>query len=94
MGKCFILGMARQNTWGLEIFDFEKTKRESEEKENLWFYWKLTLKFPKKTGDFSMKDFTTYLSTAPVLTLLSVTVVAGLLIEINRFFPDALIAAF
>ena len=48
----------------------------------------------KETGDFSMKDFTTYLSTAPVLTLLSVTVVAGLLIEINRFFPDALIAAF
>jgi hypothetical protein len=40
-----------------------------------------------------MKDFTTYLSTAPVLTLVSLTVVAGLLIEINRFFPDALIAA-
>jgi photosystem I subunit 9 len=41
-----------------------------------------------------MKDFTTYLSTAPVLTLVSLSVVAGLLIEINRFFPDALIAAF
>jgi len=41
-----------------------------------------------------MKDFTTYLSTAPVVALLSLTVVAGLLIEINRFFPDALIAAF
>jgi photosystem I subunit 9 len=38
-----------------------------------------------------MKDFTTYLSTAPVVTLLTVTAVAGLLIEINRFFPDALI---
>lgn len=43
---------------------------------------------------FNMKDFTTYLSTAPVLALISLTVVAGLLIEINRFFPDALIFAF
>jgi len=41
-----------------------------------------------------MKDFTTYLSTAPVLALVSLTVVAGLLIEINRYFPDALILAF
>jgi photosystem I subunit IX len=41
-----------------------------------------------------MKDFTTYLSTAPVLTIISLMAVAGLLIEINRFFPDALIAAF
>jgi photosystem I subunit IX len=41
-----------------------------------------------------MKDFTTYLSTAPVLTLVSVSFVASLLIEINRFFPDALIFAF
>jgi photosystem I subunit 9 len=41
-----------------------------------------------------MKDFTTYLSTAPVVAILSLTVVAGLLIEINRFFPDALIVAF
>lgn len=41
-----------------------------------------------------MRDFTTYLSTAPVAALLSLTVVAGVLIEINRFFPDALIFAF
>lgn len=41
-----------------------------------------------------MKDFTIYLSTAPVLGLLSLTIVAGLLIEINRFFPDALIFSF
>lgn len=41
-----------------------------------------------------MKDFTIYLSTAPVAALLSLTVVAGVLIEINRFFPDALIFAF
>jgi photosystem I subunit 9 len=37
-----------------------------------------------------MKDFTTYLSTAPVVTLATLTVVAGLLIEINRYFPDIL----
>jgi photosystem I subunit 9 len=42
----------------------------------------------------NMKDFTTYLSTAPVVAILSLTAVAGLLIEINRFFPDALIVAF
>ena len=48
----------------------------------------------KKRETFHMKDFTTYLSTAPVLTLVSLTAVAGLLIEINRFFPDALTAAF
>ncbi len=48
----------------------------------------------RKRETLEMKDFTTYLSTAPVLTLVSLTVVAGLLIEINRFFPDALIAAF
>jgi len=41
-----------------------------------------------------MKDFTIYLSTAPVMTLISLTAVSGLLIEINRFFPDALIFAF
>ena len=41
-----------------------------------------------------MRDFTTYLSTAPVAAILSLTVVAGVLIEINRFFPDALIFAF
>lgn len=41
-----------------------------------------------------MKDFATYLSTAPVLTIVSVSFVASLLIEINRFFPDALIFAF
>jgi photosystem I subunit 9 len=56
-------------------------------------FW-YNLKKQGKRETFQMKDFTTYLSTAPVLTLVSLTVVAGLLIEINRFFPDALIAAF
>jgi photosystem I subunit 9 len=41
-----------------------------------------------------MKDFTIYLSTAPVLAALWFGLLAGLLIEINRFFPDALLFAF
>jgi photosystem I subunit 9 len=41
-----------------------------------------------------MKDFTTYLSTAPVVALIYFTLLAGLLIEINRFFPDPLVFAF
>ena len=43
---------------------------------------------------FVMKDFLTYLSTAPVLTLVSASFAASLLIEVNRFFPDSLIFAF
>jgi len=41
-----------------------------------------------------MNDFLKYLSTAPVLTLATVSFIAGLCIEINRFFPDSLILAF
>ena len=41
-----------------------------------------------------MKNFTTYLSTAPVIATVWFITTAGLLIEINRFFPDALIFAF
>nr|AMD08076.1 photosystem I 5 kDa protein [Euglena mutabilis] len=37
-----------------------------------------------------MKNFSTYLSTAPVIAILWITLSASLLIEINRFFPDAL----
>nr|NP_042389.1 photosystem I subunit IX [Pinus thunbergii]YP_009154132.1 PSI J protein [Pinus taiwanensis]YP_009183506.1 photosystem I subunit IX [Pinus tabuliformis]YP_009672889.1 photosystem I subunit IX [Pinus yunnanensis]YP_010339013.1 photosystem I subunit IX [Pinus tabuliformis var. henryi]P41613.1 RecName: Full=Photosystem I reaction center subunit IX; AltName: Full=PSI-J [Pinus thunbergii]AET47888.1 photosystem I subunit IX [Pinus kesiya]AET48104.1 photosystem I subunit IX [Pinus hwangshanensis] len=37
-----------------------------------------------------MQDLKTYLSTAPVLAILCVSFLAALLIEINRFFPDAL----
>ena len=43
---------------------------------------------------FFMKDFTTYLSTAPVVSFLYFGFLAGLLIEINRFFPDALVFPF
>nr|YP_009540978.1 photosystem I 5 kDa protein [Discoplastis spathirhyncha]AYQ93524.1 photosystem I 5 kDa protein [Discoplastis spathirhyncha] len=37
-----------------------------------------------------MKNFTTYLSTAPVISGLWLFLSASLLIEINRFFPDSL----
>nr|YP_009105284.1 subunit IX of photosystem I [Pedinomonas tuberculata]AIT93900.1 subunit IX of photosystem I [Pedinomonas tuberculata] len=57
-----------------------------------WDKTKTQIFFKKK--EYLMKDFTTYLSTAPVMTIISVSFVASLLIEINRFFPDALIFAF
>nr|QYB22425.1 photosystem I subunit IX [Saxegothaea conspicua] len=38
----------------------------------------------------TMQDMKTYLSTAPVLATLWFGCLAGSLIEINRFFPDAL----
>nr|YP_010424468.1 photosystem I subunit IX [Huperzia crispata]USH58978.1 photosystem I subunit IX [Huperzia crispata]WRB00943.1 photosystem I subunit IX [Huperzia serrata f. longipetiolata]WRB01291.1 photosystem I subunit IX [Huperzia serrata] len=38
-----------------------------------------------------MQDVETYLSTAPVLATLWFGFLAGLPIEINRFFPDALV---
>nr|YP_009351988.1 photosystem I subunit IX [Schoepfia jasminodora]AQW41705.1 photosystem I subunit IX [Schoepfia jasminodora] len=41
-----------------------------------------------------MQDLKTYLSTAPVLSALWFGSLAGLLIEINRFFPNALIFPF
>nr|YP_009503384.1 photosystem I 5 kDa protein [Euglena clara]AXA45506.1 photosystem I 5 kDa protein [Euglena clara] len=37
-----------------------------------------------------MKNLTTYLSTAPVIAALWLLLISSLLIEINRFFPDAL----
>ena len=41
-----------------------------------------------------MKDFLTYLSTAPVLAALWFSFLSGLIIEVNRFFPDPLIFSF
>ena len=38
-----------------------------------------------------MNNFVTYLSSAPVVLLLTVSLLSGLLIEINRFYPDPLI---
>lgn len=37
-----------------------------------------------------MDDFKTYLSTAPVILTVWMSFTAGLLIEANRFYPDAL----
>ena len=37
-----------------------------------------------------MDDFKTYLSTAPVLLTVWMSFPAGILIEANRFYPDAL----
>ncbi len=37
-----------------------------------------------------MKDLTTFLSTAPVLITALLVFTAGLLIELNRFYPDIL----
>nr|YP_009437663.1 photosystem I subunit IX [Sophora alopecuroides]YP_009648911.1 photosystem I subunit IX [Sophora tonkinensis]YP_009706353.1 photosystem I subunit IX [Sophora alopecuroides var. alopecuroides]YP_009768098.1 photosystem I subunit IX [Euchresta japonica]YP_010119499.1 photosystem I subunit IX [Sophora moorcroftiana]YP_010127422.1 photosystem I subunit IX [Echinosophora koreensis]YP_010174361.1 photosystem I subunit IX [Sophora toromiro]YP_010174441.1 photosystem I subunit IX [Sophora macroca len=41
-----------------------------------------------------MRDLKTYLSVAPVISTLWFAALAGLLIEINRLFPDALIFPF
>lgn len=41
-----------------------------------------------------MKNFTTYLSTAPVIAFLGLSFIASFIIEVNRFFPDPLIFAF
>nr|YP_009673735.1 photosystem I subunit IX [Cuscuta mexicana]QDF46461.1 photosystem I subunit IX [Cuscuta mexicana] len=41
-----------------------------------------------------MRYFKTYLSVAPVLSIFSLGVLAGFLIEINLFFPDALTFSF
>jgi photosystem I subunit 9 len=41
-----------------------------------------------------MENFKTYLSTAPVIATVWFTFTAGLLIEINRFFPDPLVFSF
>nr|YP_009550345.1 photosystem I reaction center subunit IX [Characiopsis acuta]YP_009550413.1 photosystem I reaction center subunit IX [Characiopsis acuta]QAA11279.1 photosystem I reaction center subunit IX [Characiopsis acuta]QAA11340.1 photosystem I reaction center subunit IX [Characiopsis acuta] len=37
-----------------------------------------------------MKDLLKYLSTVPVVGTIWLTLTAGLVIEINRFYPDAL----
>ena len=41
-----------------------------------------------------MDNFKTYLSTAPVIAFIWLTLLSSLLIEVNRFFPDPLIFAF
>ena len=41
-----------------------------------------------------MNEFKKYLSTVPVIFAIWLTFTAGLLIEVNRFFPDSLIFSF
>nr|YP_010362216.1 photosystem I subunit IX [Euphorbia neospinescens]YP_010557218.1 photosystem I subunit IX [Euphorbia neoglabrata]YP_010557300.1 photosystem I subunit IX [Euphorbia ritchiei]YP_010557382.1 photosystem I subunit IX [Euphorbia renneyi]YP_010557464.1 photosystem I subunit IX [Euphorbia mbuinzauensis]YP_010557710.1 photosystem I subunit IX [Euphorbia pereskiifolia]YP_010557874.1 photosystem I subunit IX [Euphorbia neocymosa]YP_010558118.1 photosystem I subunit IX [Euphorbia magnifica]YP_01055 len=41
-----------------------------------------------------MRDLKTYLSVAPLISTLWFASLAGLLIEINRFFPDGLTLPF
>lgn len=41
-----------------------------------------------------MDNLKIYLSTAPVLLTFWLSLTAGLLIEANRFYPDALVAPF
>jgi photosystem I subunit 9 len=41
-----------------------------------------------------MSGFKTYLSTVPVVFAIWLSFTAGLLIELNRFFPDSLIFSF
>lgn len=56
-------------------------------------FW-VFLKFETNSKKIFMKNFTTYLSTAPVVALVWFTITAALLIEINRFFPDPLVFSF
>jgi len=51
-------------------------------------------KYKNLFSKFFMKDFTTYLSTAPVVGTIWFIFTAGLIIEVNRFFPDPLIFSF
>jgi photosystem I subunit 9 len=48
-------------------------------------------KFVKKR---KLNNVKIYLSTAPVIALTWISITAGLLIEINRFFPDPLVFSF
>lgn len=41
-----------------------------------------------------MNNLIKYFSTAPVIAFFSLTFIAGLIIEVNRYFPDPLIFAF
>eukprot|EP00237_Pycnococcus_provasolii_P003355 CAMPEP_0119195036 /NCGR_PEP_ID=MMETSP1316-20130426/4680_1 /TAXON_ID=41880 /ORGANISM="Pycnococcus provasolii, Strain RCC2336" /LENGTH=114 /DNA_ID=CAMNT_0007190413 /DNA_START=9 /DNA_END=353 /DNA_ORIENTATION=+ len=44
----------------------------------------------KKAPPPGMVSFTTYLSTAPVVTFAFLIFMSGLIIEVNRYFPDPL----
>lgn len=60
----------------------------------MYYYYVLQITIKYKEGGFKMRDLKTYLSVAPVVSTLWFGALAGLLIEINRLFPDALIFPF
>lgn len=81
-------------TVGFEKVEFRKKFKE---RTNLQRIIKSALRLRLRRGEIeikTMKDFTTYLSTAPVVGLGWAIFTAGLLIEINRFFPDPLVFSF
>ena len=41
-----------------------------------------------------MNNLTKYFSTAPVVAFIVLSFISGLIIEVNRYFPDPLIFAF
>nr|YP_010447293.1 photosystem I subunit IX [Halimeda opuntia]UTN43213.1 photosystem I subunit IX [Halimeda opuntia] len=41
-----------------------------------------------------MNNLIKYFSTAPVVAFISLSLIAGFIIEVNRYFPDPLIFAF
>nr|YP_009518983.1 photosystem I reaction center subunit IX [Boodleopsis sp. H.0758]AYC64963.1 photosystem I reaction center subunit IX [Boodleopsis sp. H.0758] len=41
-----------------------------------------------------MKNLLLYISSAPVISTLFLILISGIIIEINRYFPDPLIFAF
>nr|YP_010265868.1 photosystem I subunit J [Botrychium ternatum]UHY94437.1 photosystem I subunit J [Botrychium ternatum] len=53
-----------------------------------------SIPYDSSKGELTMQDVKSYLSTAPVLATLWFGLLAGSLIEINRFFPDALVFPF
>ena len=62
---------------------------DSYEFNNLTFFW-----LYKNSINLIMNNFIKYFSTAPVVAFVSLSLISGLIIEINRFFPDPLIFAF
>jgi photosystem I subunit 9 len=90
------LGKINESFWGIvgkkRTFFLYLTKSKSYLLDDCTFQYVLSYVCLCITikGGFSMRDLKTYLSVAPVLSTLWFGSLAGLLIEINRFFPDAL----
>jgi photosystem I subunit 9 len=79
------LGIPRTNTSGRSLSTYTHL---------VIYVLPLCIRNNKERGELKMRDLKTYLSVAPVVSTLWFGSLAGLLIEINRFFPDALIFPF